>query len=528
MNRGWSDGVLGVVFVLMVVVYAFGFFAEEEIKIPFPTLSKETTVLSGPLDEAGFVDYITDLNQRAAEGVTTDDNFEIVVREVMGDGNLSEIRDEYYRWLGTSPQGNIEKKFQTLGDFLLERLPGESADAVGRRRKIQELQYELCDQPWSGKDHPLSAEWLKRNETYLKLIVEGSRRTRNFCPLTVSKEDKRTGISLIDCSLPSSEEKRELVRALRLRSAERLHAGDSEGSWEDLQAIHRISRLTTQTEHPIEWLAGMAFEMSACEGEIVFLKHSTLSAEGLRAKGQDLKNLREIPSPSGLLDRCGRYMFLECATKAYCQAELLEKLADSVPAIPHGVARILSTKQLDQMLIWGNQQFDRMSAIGRIANSIERNEESERLRAEFEDSLESRKKKPAFDFLTLNPGEIHQRNVRDIVFAATAPAMQIFDSAQRGIVRREMVRVAFLLETYRRERGEFPDDLKRFATEMQEKIPSDQFCGKSFHYERRGEGCLLVSFGLNQRDESTGSVREGADATRIGDDLVIELGGVGK
>lgn len=495
--------------------------AEDPIKIPYPTLSEQTTVLTEPIDGEGFVDYLTALNNRAAEGVTPENNFEIVFREVMGDRKLEEIAEEYYRLLGVAPSNDSENRFQPLDDYLLEKYPNDSEKS--EREKFRNQLYELQVKPWSEAEHPLFAEWLIRNERALEKISVGAKRSRNFCPLVVPASGKSSDAKLISVHLPSQLERRMVVSALSLRSANRLHSGNDGGSLEDLRTIQRIAILTSQTEHPIEWMSSVSFDAMARQGEIVFLNHAKNRPERLREIANEIDRQEDIPSPNHTLDRYSRYMFLEAMTKAYCQPETLKKFTTKAKSIPPASQQLLKTKVLDKQLKWGNRQFDEMLEICKIQDSVKREEASDHFTEDYEDSLQKRKENLLLEFITLCKSEIWGITARNLVYCETAPALLIVDSHQRRITRKRMASLAFRIEAYHLEQGEYPEELPKLIPDYTGELPNDEFSGKPFYYERKDRGCILISFGPNQRDESSPLAPKHSAWSPTGDDIVIKL-----
>src|SRR5690606_11351594 len=65
------------------------------------TISRETTRLTAPLDEQGYVDYVAAINQQMSKGVTPETNAVVPIVQAVGPGLIDErIRDDYFRRLG--------------------------------------------------------------------------------------------------------------------------------------------------------------------------------------------------------------------------------------------------------------------------------------------------------------------------------------------------------------------------------------------------------------------------------------------
>jgi len=494
--------------------------SQETFKIPYPTLSKEATVLTEPLDDDGFVDYIAVLNGEAAEGVTPENNFEVVVREVMGDRNLEGIAEAYYHLLGVTQSPNPEAKFISLDDFLQEKFPNPQQERE-RQEQIETFS-KLWDKPWSGEEFPLFEELLKRNERALEIVVEGSKRTRNFSPL-VSPENAPQELRLMAARLPSMNERRAIVQIFLLRATRKLNGGDPEGSWADLETIHRIARLTTQTKSQIEWLAGIGFDSSALKSELIVLRHASFNSTRLRELAAALESLTPFRDPESVVDQYERYQYLEAMTKCYCLPERLKSLTNRSPAAKAQTHRLLKTSVLDKQLKWGNRQFDELVKICRIKDSVKRTEASDQFTQVFEGSLKKRKENAFFEYITVSSADSWGLTVRNLVYTQTVPSLLFVGASQRQATRKGMTTLAFLLEAYRSDRGEYPENLSQLVPEYVEKLPLDECSGKPFHFTKVGKGCLLVSFGLNQRDESVTVKPDDSLPNPTGDDIAIEL-----
>src|SRR5262245_55897881 len=48
------------------------------------TISKETTYVTGPLDKDGYIDYVAALNERLRQGVTPENNANVLIWKALG------------------------------------------------------------------------------------------------------------------------------------------------------------------------------------------------------------------------------------------------------------------------------------------------------------------------------------------------------------------------------------------------------------------------------------------------------------
>ena len=163
------------------------------------TVSPETTYITEPLDVQGYVDYPAALNERLAQGVTPETNANVLIVRALGPRpEGAELPPEFYRWLGIDPppdEGEYllswDKFFQAhLKDLPIEVEPPGWFDDLFRdesdelpappdpRRNWDERVSRTRLWPWKAKDEPEIAEWLRRNEKPLAIMIEASRRPR--------------------------------------------------------------------------------------------------------------------------------------------------------------------------------------------------------------------------------------------------------------------------------------------------------------------------------------------------------------
>ena len=110
---------------------------------------------------------------------------------------------------------------------------------------------------------------------------------------------------MLAVTLPSAQEQRELARRLKIRANFRLGAGDLEGAWNDIQAIHRISRLVPQGVTLIEALVGFSIDSLAFETAGRVLRSPKLTDDQARRFLADLKRLPRLPSIAEKIDQTG-------------------------------------------------------------------------------------------------------------------------------------------------------------------------------------------------------------------------------
>ena len=149
-------------------------------------ISKQTTHITGPRDEKGYVDYQAAINKERNKGVTPANNAAVPIWQAFGRQELvPELVPEYFRRLGMTPPPEEGEYFVEFTDFLEEEhLASGGEDTVVALSAVREKSAKVYDEvmsgPWSQKKYPQVARWLKRNERTLKLAPDASHRTRYY------------------------------------------------------------------------------------------------------------------------------------------------------------------------------------------------------------------------------------------------------------------------------------------------------------------------------------------------------------
>ena len=236
------------------------------------TISKQTTYLVQPLDRDGYVDYLAALNHLDSQGVTPENNAGILLVRAMGTSDLApEERTRFYQLLGIKPLPEAGPDLRDFGDFVenQRRLPWTKQEEADFDRSMHE--------PWSRRDLPLVAEWLKANEKPLGLVVAATRRTGCYLPLVEPKQPGLVGIQF-----PCLDGSRNAARLLVARAM--LHIGERKiaEAEEDLLACHRLGRLYGRTPFMIPALVAIAIDSTALQGDVQLMESGGLSAAGAR------------------------------------------------------------------------------------------------------------------------------------------------------------------------------------------------------------------------------------------------------
>ncbi len=189
-------------------------------------LETPVTHIVSPVDDEGYVDYLEAANVRHAEGVTADNNFQVVVRSVFGP--LEQLDEpsqrEYYRRLGVAlPIDEPEQGeyFQPL------RRSGVEVSAVER---IRDQQNDEIKGPWKATDYPELAEWIQAQSKHFDELVAGSHLPRNYIPYAMSAESHAQSVREIRGFWSGAQKSPDAAERLAARTVGEIIGGLSERS----------------------------------------------------------------------------------------------------------------------------------------------------------------------------------------------------------------------------------------------------------------------------------------------------------
>jgi len=235
-------------------------------------ISPKTTVVTGPLNPDGTVNYVAALNAVASEGVTADNNAAIPIIQALGPKFLTPVTveealgqastvsvppevEEVLRQLGISSLPLDGRYFVSLDKYVAERLeefaPVDSEGAPSDGDVVRRIMNEAAG-TISPRIGAFLLEWLRINGAPLALIEEAAHRPRYFVPMVGTQN------LLFLLEIGPGERFRAVGRAIYLRSMLRIADGDLEDAWLDSLLANCLGHLCAQQPTLIEHLAGLA------------------------------------------------------------------------------------------------------------------------------------------------------------------------------------------------------------------------------------------------------------------------------
>ncbi len=468
--------------------------------------------------------------------MTTENNFEVVLRRVIGNNELpEEIRPDYYRRLGIDPPKPDGEFFQNPFEFV----EYTKMDAAAQD-EFNESYEAALGAPWKAADHPRLAKWLEAEDDRLDRLAEGSKRPHYYTPYVVSPENEGAS-RIIAVLLPSVQYTREFARAFSMRAMLRLGNGDVKGAWNDAQAMHRIARHVDDGGTLVEKLVGIAIDAMAHQVDVAVLHSPDTSPEHLKAFLADLAKLPPLDPMADTFDETERYVGLD-ATQSFARHGLEEfkkfgafsgvggstlgTLASALlrGAANNGAAPLSVDWNVTMELL--NEQYDDLAAMARIENREKRAEKFDELDEKLKE-LATEARNPWALALKLAGGDPRKTTgkvIGNVLVSLLLPAVrQAVTAEDVATARLDVTRLAFALRVHHAETGAFPKSLDALVPKYASKVPTDAITGKPLRYERSKDGFLLYSVGRNGRDDGGRGYDDRPEHDRESDDIAIRF-----
>ncbi len=451
------------------------------------TVGKATTYVTDSLDNTGHIDYSAALNEHLSQGVTAQNNANVLIWKALGPNPVAaKMPAGYFEKLGIPAPPATGDYFVSLRRYLEGQGKGGFADA-----EMDNL-VKLGQKPWKAEDQPNIRAWLQANEKPLAAVVEATSRKEYFNPIIPERTERGSG-GLISALLPSVQSCREFAAALAARAM--LYAGHGmvEPAWQDLLACHKLGRLVGRGGTLIEGLVGIAIESIACKADVVFLASTQPDAKQIEGY---IRDLRALPAPASISDKVEfgeRFMALDHIMQtnqqglAYFSQRSGGRSSDMSEDLLKGI-------DWNPALETVNKWFDRMTDAMRDQNRARRVQKLEQISTE----LHTLKASIVPDTLRNPPRGASERGriVGDVIISLMMPAAnKVQDAGDRGVQTFENTIIAFAIAKYGRDTGFYPKSLDQLAPKYLPKVPKDLFSDNNLIYQPTANGYLLYSVG---------------------------------
>jgi RNA polymerase sigma factor (sigma-70 family) len=495
------------------------------------TVGKETTYVAGPLDNEGYVDYETALNERLGKGIAPENNANVLLWQALRPApKPTPMPAEFFQWLKLPAPSERDECFVDLARYATAalKLNGGEQTALLRRQRGWATQ-----RPWVEKDYPSIAGWLKANERPLALVLEATRRPDYYNPLVSRKSGEEGWYGLIGALLPGAVKcQREVAPALAARAM--LHAGQArfDEAWQDVLACNRLGRLIARGADHDEFLLGAAINQAAGNAALALLDRANPTAQQARAWLRDLQRLPPMPPVADKVDLGVRFTFLNTvmlARRSPVKTLRLIEILEGRPRLPRGTAdpeppqALIDALDWDALLRTGNDWHNRMVMALRVKGRADREQQLKRI----EEPLGAPGQvsgTPADVIKSLREGRESSKELcwklgRALIDFVLSTVLRMQTAADQGEQAERNLRLAFALATYHGEHGCYPKTLETLAPGYVEEVPNDFLSGMPLIYRPSQKGYLLYSVGVNGRDDGG----HGPEGTPSGDDLPVRM-----
>ena len=521
---------LGGIFVLLALVFVLQLFGPN----PPIVVSPQTTYITSPRGPDGLPDYEQYVLELYRDGVTIENNaaplllralwpaeldpkdYATVVMEL----GLEEIPSKDEALVLAHDQSTMSR----VTNWLHEQAKTQCSETTGAdeaaNNEAESGRYgfnadydpsvaiavdstieQSQSRPWTSEQIPPLAEWVAANQKPLNLIVEAAKRPRFFSPSPTLINNKQE--LLIEMLLPNVQAMRDAGRALSIRVMWHLGQNRLDAAWQDVLALHRLSRLLSQGYTLVEQLVAIAINEIACDATVSLLDHRELTPEQARLVQRDLTALPPFANVARSLDQMERAGALNAFIRVGTGGggEMFSAIS-GVQDNDFG-NNVFNVVSVDWNLVLRetNRWYDRLAAAANLPDHAARMAALQQIDADMQ-QLVAEVRTPTTWLTGVISRQQRSMLVSSIMLGLFLPAVNAAVAAEdRANGTLELTRLAAALAVYRAEHGAYPDKLDDLVPSVLESLPVDLYNSKPFVYRRDGNGYLLYSLGGNGSDD---------------------------
>ena len=505
--------------------------------VPYVVISPETTHVTRPLNDEGFIDVIAALEERFAAKCKPEDNgFRFLLERF---GMVEMYRDsspEQQKFFGgilnemlAIPGHNVpDAVYQSPYQFFEERFKADentdddAEQAVSLSDRLNEKMNPLFERPWDGAAMLEMAEWFAANNKALDLFGEAVRFPDYYAPIV--RENKRTLLrELSDFDLRFA---RELVYGLQCRVMHSLTIGDTDLAIHDAMTIARLAdarmRHATSDFH---FATAVGFREKAELAFIDIIRHGDLSSEQL-IRLRDERQLHDFLMPVSDLVFQTRMRLMQIQFEMMAFLPDFLTLQSSPPStyettMYFWVAPLLKTTVWTPVLKDLQKKFDAWDEIATQPPGKRQIEafSSQYQRHEMASNLHGNMMTLVQQYMWKGQAVTAFQIISDFNLSLEYPLfLSAVTAHYKTATRSRLLNIAIALELYKHDHRHYPASLDELAEKYLATIPDDPFTdGEPFHYRLEPQtttdshdatdshepqpGYLLYSVGSNGRDD---------------------------
>jgi hypothetical protein len=501
---------IGGAFLVLLLVFLFQIFGPN----PPIIVSPQTTFITKPLRPDGLPDYEKHILGLYRGDTTPENNASIPLLQLLFPGQVSPkdlraVVDE----LGTQEAAPSRDALQVaVGEtniaapwhWLFPRWTSEK-NLLNLNAWAERTTGQAVWRPWTSDQVPPLAKWLADNKGSLDLILEASRRPRYFAPSPTLLNDRRD--LLVNMTFPQrnnmlivlTQTIREASRVLLARAMGHLGEGRPMDAWQDLHALHRLSRHFSQGLSFVEQSTARDLNAMACYATETVLHHGDLTVDETRQIHADLLRLRPISSAPPSLGHLPRLVDVDAFVSVASGGDT-DQLGESLGMIFEMIEP--NSVDWDTVLRETNALYDRLEPVEKLKAPADR---AHALSAIKKDLLARIGEQDRVLEGFLDKELTRDKRTRLFAYVALSDILssleQVIAAQNRANAKLELTRVAAALAIHRAEHGRYPEKLDNLVPGIIKELPRDLFQGKPYIYQPNGHGYLLYSAGENGVDD---------------------------
>jgi beta-lactamase regulating signal transducer with metallopeptidase domain len=479
------------------------------------TIAKETTIITEPLNADGTPNYVGALNARLSEDVTPENNGFAWWLEIVGtrdeDGTLApKVRNRVLKMCGAQPTpagAEVWKPFDSYNK-VQKQVENQRAD------RLYDDMVHASLELWKPEDHPEFAEYLAKNEDWLKKIAQAAERPKWWSP-RVSGDGSRRDL-MISSQLPSLGTMGEMAKVLAGRATLHAAAGNFDGFTQDVITVKRLSRHLAHQQTLIEKLSAMNMNKMADSAVGTVVGSGKLTAAQCAKLAEAIAALPARDAMENSINMGERWVLLDAVLWAMSGPDtnnLLNLIGSSVetPSDEETTLRRqfltveLPQLDMDVILRQTNKLFDEQVAMGHAQSAAEARKRAADVDTQLQNWVRERN----------GSADLHKRpdETRDAYSARVARAFlscmmpslgKAIEMDQVDIMRDAALRVLLTAAGEKARTGKWPATLEELPTGKLKDLPADWFSedGKTpLKYVATDQGARVYSLGRTGRDD---------------------------
>lgn len=468
----------------------------------------DTTVITGPKNADGTINYVAALNEMNSKGVAAENNAFVDIARIMPQNEwfYEDHEKAMFKLLGVDPPNPDALRFVPFEDFFAEEMPDEEQ---------RESHYErLQNEPWLATDHPRVKEWVDVNLHIIDSLESAVKKEKYYSPLV---EEENPPI-LILTHLPHLGHIRDIRKFLLIHLCGQLGRDDVDGAISTLILTKRFSR---QCEHEptfIGHLVGVVNGSTYTSTQQI-VSHGDFSADHAERLIQEIKRLVPVSDSIEHIDQFVRFEALDTATwmKKGRAGEIAEFLNGGIDPLLEGGENFVKIGNLmvqpdvniSHVLRVQNRFMDRriktVRAILADPSAYERlSKDNEAAELRYRDALVER-----LATYMVNPDVLADgRNTvieSEVIGVHTSlhlvPQMAV---TAKTIIQARMCEqletIAAAVGAFHAQHGRFPKDLGELTPKWMPEIPAD-IDGAPLKYRVEGDTAVVYSVGTDLEDD---------------------------